>query len=259
MNSGILDYIRRTYLGVRYEFAIFATRSLRNFGVKATARTESSHAALKSQLRNRKGDLHELHTGILDMLNSQRGALEHIISNEKYKTLPKAHGKPQYHELQGTVSHFALAELVKNEEYAGEAIKDPCGKNFRCSGLYRVQFGLPCWHDSLRMVRENGHMRLLGIAAHWHLYKTGLPAELQAIYRLQDPRTLPRRQNGRAGDDHRRDRSHDELLAPRAPAPRVPPPPNPRPNPTLAPQRRQCSGCGSTEHNYRTCPLRRNE
>ena len=59
-------------IGVREEFAIYATQALRNFGVKATARTESSHAAIKSQLRNRKGDLHDLHTDIKDMLEGQK-------------------------------------------------------------------------------------------------------------------------------------------------------------------------------------------
>ena len=112
---------------MREEFAVYTTRKLRNFGVKATARTESAHAAVKGQLRNRKGDLHVLHTDIVDMLMGKQTSYEHGVNQQKYKTLPKAHRKEQYHELQGTVMHFDLGQLVKNEEYARDAIADPRG------------------------------------------------------------------------------------------------------------------------------------
>ena len=107
---------------MRDEFALLATRGFRNFAVKATACTESSHAAIKAQLQNLTGDLHVLHTGIVGMLMRQQDVYEHAVNQQKYKALPKTHGKAQYRELQGTVSHFALGQLVKNKEHAKAAV-----------------------------------------------------------------------------------------------------------------------------------------
>ena len=46
-----------------------------------------------------KGTLHVLNTGIMDMVKAQHDTYEHAVSQKRCKTLPKARGKTQYHEL----------------------------------------------------------------------------------------------------------------------------------------------------------------
>lgn len=60
----------------------------------------------------------------------------------------------------------------------------------------------------------DSYVPLRAVSMRRHLCKTPIPAEEEALNRIHDPHIIPRRQNGRAGNEHRRDRTHDELLAP---------------------------------------------
>lgn len=64
-------------------------------------------------------------------------------------------GTTSDNHLQGTISHLALRQLVKSEEYAREALKQPRSKDFVCNKAYRAQYGLPCFHDWLDIIRGN--------------------------------------------------------------------------------------------------------
>lgn len=232
---------------------MFVTKGNRNFGIRATARTESSHAAVKSQLRNRNGHIHDLHVAIAEVCARQYDRLQLILNNERRGNLPSTQ-RPLFRELRGRVSFYALKEVLKNEAQAREALRDPRGNNFQCTESYHAQYGLPCWHDLFPVVRDGGFMPLRMIDVHWHLWRGPLPPDLETLYRIQDPRIIPRRQIGRAGEEHRRDRSHDELLAPRVAA--VAPVPAQRPAQHRRIQR--CSLCGQEGHRYNSvrCPRR---
>ena len=53
--EAIIDYINRTYMPVADQFAEYAVRQLRNYGICVTSRTEASHAQIKRLLQNKNG------------------------------------------------------------------------------------------------------------------------------------------------------------------------------------------------------------
>lgn len=55
----ILEYIQRTYLDLQEQFATYATGQNRNWGVRATSRTEGSHGKVKAFLPNRNSNLRD--------------------------------------------------------------------------------------------------------------------------------------------------------------------------------------------------------
>lgn len=122
---------------------MFATRNSRKFGIKATARTESSYAAVKSQLRNRNGHIHDLHLAIMETKERQQDRSKLILNDQRKGDLPSTQ-RPLYRELRGRVSQHALKEILGKEPEAAEALRDPRGKDFLCAGKYHSQYGLPC-------------------------------------------------------------------------------------------------------------------
>lgn len=192
-----------------------------------------------------------------------------LLLNDDGRRAPWRTHNVLYTNLRNRISHVALKEIMKNEDEARSAINNPRDRDFSCSGLYRSQHGLPCWHDLYDLIRERGENASLPlniVSMHWHLTKAPLPDDREALLRIQDPRIIPRRQGGRAGDEHRRDRHHDELLAPRG-GTRGPPPPQggapggappPQWGAQQVPRQRappRCTGCGGLGHNFSRCPL----
>ena len=78
-----------TYVPWRHEFALFATRNYRNYGIRATSRTESSHAELKKYLKNRLADLHRLYLAIQTMMENKKERYEAQLARERAGRLPK--------------------------------------------------------------------------------------------------------------------------------------------------------------------------
>lgn len=47
--------------------------------------------------------------------------------------------------------------------------------------------------DLLPVVRDGGFVPLRMVDIHWHLWGGPFPPDLEALYRVQDPRIIPRR------------------------------------------------------------------
>lgn len=189
----------------------------------------------------------------MEVCERQQDRLKQIVNDDKKGDLWSTKGE-LYNFLRGKVSQFALKMILDQEKEAWNAVRDPQGKNFGCTGIFRGQFGLPCWHDILSMLgRESIPLQMVDV--HWHLRRGPLPDNLDGLYRIQDPRIIPRRQQDRSGDSHKRDRCRDELPAPpRKKKLSAPPSEQLQPRPS---QFNHCSACSQVGHRYNEvkCPF----
>lgn len=216
----ILLYLQRTYLTIIDQFALYTIETNRNWGIRATSRTESAHSALKSQLRSRVGHLDLLHKAIEGLKKKQHDSWDVALNDERKGALEFAQ-QPIFRELRGRVSFHALKLIRDNADKAREAQSDwdtgrnPGRWNWDCTRAYNAQWGLPCWHALRNAVSDEarGFIPLELIDVHWRLWKNAVP-DIDPLYLVQDPHVIVRRHNApapRAGN--RRDFSHDELPA----------------------------------------------
>ncbi|KAI0995025.1 hypothetical protein K3495_g13156, partial [Podosphaera aphanis] len=85
----IVIYLNDTYNPWVLQFAQFAVKLHRNFGLKVTSRVEIQHHALKNQLKNRLADLPQLHAAIDEMRRLQEERFESLLSTSKEKRITK--------------------------------------------------------------------------------------------------------------------------------------------------------------------------
>lgn len=150
MSRDILHYLRQIYLPVIDQFVVFATRRNRNFDIKATSWAESSQAAVKKQLRNRNGDLVTLYTAIKHMRESEIEKHRHTVNDQPYKGISKTRENLWFRGVRVRITQVASQQLLNHETEALEALRDPNGKDFNCTGQYRI----PYWLDHLNISRK---------------------------------------------------------------------------------------------------------
>jgi hypothetical protein len=148
----IVNYLRRYYLPLREEFCTYGINSHRNFGLRASSRSESSHWMIKKLLPGRKIDLFKLHLAIKEMkgrlLDSYRSKLA-----DQQQTRPSTTNVQLLAHTFFLVSHKALGLMEKQIQLAKDALH--YGKAVVCSGRYSLQHGLPCWHKLVTVLKSD--------------------------------------------------------------------------------------------------------
>ena len=212
-----------TYLPWRYEFALFATRNYKNYGIRATSRTESSHAELKRYLKNRLADLRRLYSAIEMMMTQKIKRYEVQLAKEKSERLPKYTRIALLNPLCLRVSSKAL-ELIHqqfnqaNDYYIGRLQRrdlPPCTRGFR------RQYGLPCRHEILERLDAVTPLKVEDCDRHWWISLADENPDLLRHLQEPDPDVVPPRGRPKNGpvtsQDNRRDTttrrqlSHDEV------------------------------------------------
>ena len=157
------------------EFAIYATKKYRNFGILSTSRTESSHAELKNHLRNRLSDLRRLLDGILTTMIKKRERFESKLAKEKATSLPKHSRVTILNPLCLKISNAALEKIYQQYLYANDFFirKLPQSTMRRCTHQFRMQMGLPCAHEVLNRLELREPFGMEDIDPHWHIQVSG--------------------------------------------------------------------------------------
>lgn len=228
----IVNYLNDTYNCWVFQFAQFAVKQHRNYGLKVTSRVESQHAALKRNLRNRLADLHQLHRSIQEMLRRQEERWLDGVSNEKEKHITVFEGDQCLRLLWSKAAHQAIRRTKEQLDHALEYLKHHDGMappDELCTGSFTQQFALPCWHRLASLLETNTPCLLTEIGQfYWYEPHIHMTEEEIQLRLEQHPRVNPslawRRQNRNAptptswlnaladgeSTSHTRDLSHDE-------------------------------------------------
>ena len=212
-----------TYIPWRHEFALFATRYYKNYGIRATSRTEGSHAELKRHLKNRVADLHGLFSAIKTMTDKRTERFDTQLAKEKAERLPKFTRIALFTPLCLHVSFQALDLIHQQYLQASDYHKGilPRQKLPACTRSFRKQYGLPCRHEILERLDAVAPLRIEDCDRHWWIRSTDTDSELLRRFQEPDPNVVPPRgrprngpvtfQNNRTDNTTRRDFSHDEI------------------------------------------------
>lgn len=165
----MIDYLRDIYLPIRYEFAYFAIKNHRNFGIRVTSRTEGSHSVLKRFLKNRHSTLFDLLRAIEEVLTRFKERYHAKLQEETTKRVTKYN-----HSIMGllwyNVSFAALGFIHAQLEIALKRL-DSAQSLTGCTGAFRRQYGLPCSHELAALLRGNLRIKLDYIDRHWILLR----------------------------------------------------------------------------------------
>lgn len=233
-----------------HQFAEYAVKQLRNYGITVTSRTEASHSQVKRLLRSRNGDLRQLNGAVKEYHVRQKERYAELLHYNETKIPSFASGNALYQVIRGRVSHDALKEIRDQEKAARDAMAAGNAPN-QCSNLWAQQMGLPCSHVLRQKIADGQMIEMRDIHRHWYLWRDNgndLDADEDILRHTQDPRIRPsRRPNIRRHDaGTTRERSHDELRQRRRARPSAPaanpgqvplplPPPQPQPQLRAAP------------------------
>ena len=127
------------------EFARYATEIYRNFGIKATSRSEGSHAVLKRLLRNRLAHLEQLHTAIRTVYERIAMKFESKLQKQRDKKFLHLEGIKLFRQLHYHVSFFAITKIEEQYLLAKRIFdRSPNDMIPHCRDAFTSQFGLPC-------------------------------------------------------------------------------------------------------------------
>jgi hypothetical protein len=194
----IINYLRKIYLPLADEFCSYGVNCHRNFGLRASSRSESSHWLIKKLLSGRKIDLHTLHGAIKEMRSRLAANYDAQLSDQR-RCRPTTKNPRFLGPIFFLISHKAISLIEEQLVHAKTALQKAAA--FKCKGLYSLQYGLPCWHQLARILEtENPQLQLHLIDRHWWIQeRKDLPDELSRDLREQEPLTVPRRRKNNNG------------------------------------------------------------
>ena len=243
---------------VSEQFAEYAVRQLRNYGVCVTSRMEGSHGQIKSILKQRNGNLRDLHGATKEQHERRRDAYNEKLHDSQAGMPVPFLTNQLYQVIRGRVSRQALKQIQRQEKLAKDALSSG-GPPTSCSGMWAQQMGLPCSHVIRHKLEQEQMLELREVDRHWYIWPDGAghDADEDVLRHIQDPRIRPRRRpNLRRYDaSTARDRSHDELPARRRQPRQQQPQQQPQQPPQQPAPERRCGRCRNVGHNQRTCTV----
>ena len=214
-------YLETQWYPLREEFARYAIKNYRNYGLTATSLVEGSHAVLKRGIKSRWIDALTLFKAIKSAVDTQKTEYEGKLAKEderakqRYTRLRIFRGLATKISWKGFEVMYQLAKRT-TERFDKDQAGVP-GQALRpCTNTFWRQWGLPCGHTIWQRLAANEPLTLDDIDAHWYLRRTTPVAETrEALLNEPDPRTIPSRRRPanqpltRARDHHstRRDPS----------------------------------------------------
>lgn len=119
---------------------------------RATSQVESAYHELKSYLEGSQADLYLLYEIIDKMLLNKRLRLEREVGRETVILRHTWRNNPLLQEVFNLIS-FKACELLHDQVLGVEAILKGQRPSTKCTGRFRLQFGLPCRHELIPRLR----------------------------------------------------------------------------------------------------------
>ncbi|KAJ6439000.1 mutator-like element [Purpureocillium lavendulum] len=173
----ILQYLHRTYMPVRAQWARCFIRKYRNFGIRVTSGTEASNNNVKSYLLNGMSNLYRLVEAIQDMISDQERDFAHASAEDEVLTDRRYLGPSSKYlgDLPTTISSKAIGLIARQHRTAERAMptgKTPfpaplgeCGEDCSVS----VELGIPCCHKIYAKMGEGATFTKWDVHPRWHL------------------------------------------------------------------------------------------
>lgn len=147
-----LVYWEKYYIPYKEEICVFYTSRNRNFGIKASNRSEGSHAVLKKLLKNRRTDLLQLHTRIVQLTRRIQHAFKDKVGVERRESLSNHLNPNLYKLLFKQIPKIALLKIQEQEVIAKQKLKEKAA--FDDDGTAAAStFEVRCAPPSLRKPR----------------------------------------------------------------------------------------------------------
>ena len=193
-------YLYHTYLPYRKHFVEAYVCHNRNFGVRATSRTEGSHKEVKSYLFNTSADLAFVFARINTLLRDQEEEYRQGEAVEVMKQLQEHKGLPWLGDILTQVSRKAQKLIIEQHRIYRARIAEIVAGNgrpashptFKCTRSFRRQFGLPCSHHIEGRLSHNTPISVRSVNRHW-LLVFATPKEDFPLLVTRDPDVVPRR------------------------------------------------------------------
>ncbi|GJT58713.1 FAR1-related sequence 5-like protein [Tanacetum coccineum] len=135
----VSEYLNNWLENYRHMFVSVLTDQYLSYGESTTCRVESQHALLKKYLGTAQSNLDTLFGSIDKIIIGQETAIKESF-NRSINVRKHKFNIPQFEELWGQVSHYALDYIL---EELGRPNSEECGCQLRAS------YGLPCSHELL--------------------------------------------------------------------------------------------------------------
>lgn len=123
---------------------------------------------LKRRLKTRNGDLHILLSAIEHTLAELQENYRQNLQDQTSKKVLK-YNLPVMIGLRYLVSFPALGLIANQVEIATEVLQGKRQLRASHTGAYRRQYGLPCWHEILSLLRADSELNLTHVDKHWWL------------------------------------------------------------------------------------------
>jgi hypothetical protein len=183
-----------TYLPLRCEFAAYSTKNHRNFGIKATARVESTHGQLKRLLKTRRIDLNTLLQAIEECLDRLQDNYKESHQEQTSKRVKK-YNHHVTKRLRYLVGFVGLDLITKQVELALNSLKNQARPGV-CTASFRLQYGVPCWHEIRGLILCNAQLQIQHVNKHWWLrHDKPLSDDFLALHNEDDPAQVVNNRN----------------------------------------------------------------
>ncbi|KAL2193251.1 hypothetical protein P885DRAFT_2706, partial [Corynascus similis CBS 632.67] len=165
----ILSYLRDIYLPLKREWAVCYTRYNCNLGLTSTAPVESSHGSIKTYSLSRRTELDQLEEATakqtLDKYRKYKDKIAESASLVRQKYL----GKEWLGDLPLAISRWGLDLLHGIYQKALESLKDKSRSLCPCTGSTRIQYGLPCAHELVELMKAKKALTKADVSSFWWL------------------------------------------------------------------------------------------
>lgn len=174
----ILSYLRDIYLPLKREWAVCYTRYNCNLGLTSTAPVESSHGSIKTYSLSRRTELDQLEEATakqtLDKYRKYKDKIAESASLVRQKYL----GKEWLGDLPLAISRWGLDLLHGIYQKALESLKDKSRSLCPCTGSTRIQYGLPCAHELVELMKAKKALTKADVSQFLLVVETGYQRSL---------------------------------------------------------------------------------
>ncbi|XP_058777076.1 PKS-NRPS hybrid synthetase cheA-like [Vicia villosa] len=162
-SKDFINYVIDTWLTPhRHRFVKAWVNQVLHLGNTTTNRVEFAYWKLKQMLKNNLGDLCKCWEAMNDNIKIQVGNIRASFQKSFYE-VKHAHTSPFYANLRGSVSRFALRQII--EEWLRIDMVGTNTKKCRCT--HRKIYGLPCACELGRYTLSGDAIPIEAIHIHW--------------------------------------------------------------------------------------------
>ena len=169
----VLIYIQDNLMPVREQWAKCYIDHYRNFGLRVTSGTESTHYSLKQFLITGRSDLYGIYLGITEMVKERERIYTERVASQEVKMRRQYLHRRWLGQLPTQITYHAIDLLARQHRIALVAVpteRNPHPPPLRaCTNRFKQQYGLPCSHTILPLLLQKKALEKEDVHPRWWL------------------------------------------------------------------------------------------